>query len=268
MAASDHPFDRAIALVPQVRDGFLGRTSEDYWNSITPFGGATAGALLQTMLAHPARLGDPIALTVNFAGPIQRGEFTIQAVPVRTGRSTQHWQVTLHQGDDPQPAATGTAVFALRRDTWGETENRMPDVPGPAALARYAPPLQKPFLERYDIRYTDGDPLKGGADSATQCWIGDVPPRPLDFPAIVAYCDSFLPRLFVRRGAPTPISTVTMSVNFHIGAAALAQRPRLHAFGRARANAFNGGFYDQEGQLWAEDGALLATTHQLVWFKD
>lgn len=268
MTTPDHPFDSAIALRHSGDGLYAGHTSEHYWNAISPFGGTTVATLLQALLTHPQRLGDPLALTVNFAGPIRQGEFTIRVHVARTGRSTQHWQMEIRQAGDEQPAATGTAVFALRRDTWSDTEARLPAAAGPYALPRYDPPAKVPFLQRYDIRYADCDPLAGGDDSTTQCWISDVPPRPLDFPAIAAYCDTFVPRLFVRKGAARPISTVTLSINFHVDGGALARRRGCRAFGQARANAFNGGYYDQEGKLWAEDGTLLATTHQLVWFRE
>ncbi|KIF80117.1 acyl-CoA thioesterase [Noviherbaspirillum autotrophicum] len=268
MISSDHPFDQAILLVPAESGTYSGHTSEHYWNAISPFGGTTVATLLQAMLQHPHRLGDPLSMTVNFAGPIRQGEFTVQATVARSGRSTQHWQMEIRQAGDEQPVVTGTAVFAVRRDTWSDTEATLPDAAPPTALARYEPPTKVPFLQMYDMRYADCDPLAGGADSTTQCWISDVPPRRLDFPSIAAYCDSFVPRLFVRKGGARPISTVTLSINFHVDSAALAQQHGRHAFGKARANAFNGGYYDQEGQLWAEDGTLLATTHQLVWFRE
>lgn len=268
MTSSDHPFDAAIALRPAAAGTYCGHTSEHYWNTISPFGGTTVATLLQAMLAHPQRLGDPLAMTVNFAGPIRQGEFTVEVALARAGRSTQHWRMEIRQAGDDWPVVTGTAVFAVRRETWSDTEAKRPAAAGPDTLPRYDPPAKVPFLQMYDIRYADCDPLAAGDDSTTQCWISDVPPRPIDFAAIAAYCDSFVPRLFVRKGAPRPISTVTLSINFHIDGATLARQQGRHAFGKARANAFNGGFYDQEGQLWAEDGTLLATTHQLVWFRE
>lgn len=268
MNPSEHPFDQAISLVPNAPGELRGSTSKHYWNAISPFGGVTVATLLQAMLTHPQRLGDPLALTVNFAGPIREGDFTVRVSPVRTGRSTQHWQADIRQEGDDAPAITCTAVFAVRRETWSDTEARLPDVAPPDMLQRHPAPARVPFLERYDMRYVAGDPLRGSDDSATQCWIADVPPRRLDFPSVAAYCDSFVPRLFVRKGAPTPISTVTLSINFHVDGETLARQQGVFAFGAAKANAFNGGFYDQEARLWSQEGVLLATTHQLVWFRD
>ena len=39
------------------------------------------------------------------------------------------------------------------------------------------------------------------------------------------------------------------------------------ALAQARAQEYRGGFFDQTAQLWARDGTMLATTHQLVYYK-
>jgi hypothetical protein len=57
-AMPDHPFDQAIALTRIDDDLYAGRTSEDYWNSISPYGGITVATLLNAILLHPRRLGD------------------------------------------------------------------------------------------------------------------------------------------------------------------------------------------------------------------
>ncbi|NEX60522.1 acyl-CoA thioesterase [Noviherbaspirillum galbum] len=277
---NDHDFDRAIQL--QADDSldlsapsgglatmrYLAHTSEPYWNAISPFGGTTVALVLNAILQHPQRLGDPLAMTVNFAGPIQKGPMLVEVSPIRTGRSTQHWAMSIRQQGDDSPLLTGTAVFAVRRDTWSDSESRMPAAPPPETLERQTPPANVPFLERYAMRYVDSHPLQGGDSSLTQCWISDLPPRPVDFPSLAAYCDSFAPRLFVRKGAPRPISTVSLSINFHIDGEALANEQCLAAFGRSRANGFYRGYYDQEAVLWSPRGSLLATTHQMVWFRD
>ncbi|NTV86164.1 MAG: thioesterase family protein, partial [Burkholderiaceae bacterium] len=38
--------------------------------------------------------------------------------------------------------------------------------------------------------------------------------------------------------------------------------------GQARAQSFFNGFFDQSAELWNEAGVLLATTHQIVYFKE
>ena len=41
-----------------------------------------------------------------------------------------------------------------------------------------------------------------------------------------------------------------------------------YLLGQARAQTFRNGFFDQSSQLWNEAGLLLATTNQIVYFKE
>jgi acyl-CoA thioesterase len=36
----------------------------------------------------------------------------------------------------------------------------------------------------------------------------------------------------------------------------------------ARGARYHRGFFDQDATLWSADGTLLATSHQVVYFKD
>jgi hypothetical protein len=45
-----HPFDTAIALRHEPPRRWHGRTSEDYWNMVSPFGGVTAGRNARGMI--------------------------------------------------------------------------------------------------------------------------------------------------------------------------------------------------------------------------
>jgi hypothetical protein len=38
--------------------------------------------------------------------------------------------------------------------------------------------------------------------------------------------------------------------------------------GVAKALNYRHGYFDQTGELWSPEGQLLASTHQLVYFKD
>ena len=64
---------------------------------IGPFGGITAAAMVRAIESHPDRIGEPLALTVNFAAPIADGDFDISLRAARTNRTNQHWIVELSQ---------------------------------------------------------------------------------------------------------------------------------------------------------------------------
>jgi acyl-CoA thioesterase len=265
-----HPFDTAIALDPLPDGSWAGRTSPAYGNMIGPYGGITAAQCLQSVLQHPERLGDPIAFTVNFAAALADGEFTLRPRAVRTNRSTQHWMVEmLQQG---AIVATATVVTALRRETWSSDEARMPHVPA-AADTPHTPRRGVEWLHRYDMRFLEGPIPKqwdGGVrdDSLSRLWVRDEPPRPLDFASLTAIADVFFPRVWLRRAKLTPIGTVSMSVYYHADGARLAAAGSSHLLLQAQGQGFGGGFFDHSGQLWDAAGKLLATTHQVVYYKE
>ncbi len=267
-----HDFDTAIALTPTGPDRFTGATHPAYANMVGPYGGITSATLLNAVMQHPDRLGSPVALTVNYAGPIADGAFEIHARATRTNRSTQHWTLELSQAG--VVATTATAVFAHRRSTWSSVEARPHSgLPGPDALAAADISARFPWTRRYDVRFLEGhfpEPLDGieQADSGTRVWLRDDPPRPLDYPALVSLCDAFFPRVYTRRRVFSPAGTVTLSAYFHADEAMLAAQGDRHVLGVARGLSYRNGFHDQTAEIWGQDGQLLATTQQLVYFRD
>jgi acyl-CoA thioesterase len=248
---------------------------------VGPFGGSTAATVLQAVLLHPALLGEPVSLTVNYASATAEGPFTVTATPARTNRSTQHWVISLNQpnaeGED-QAVITATAMTALRRDTWHQNDMPMPDVPAPAAVKRIARKNEHKgeieWFSRYDMRFICGalPSAWDGAenpdqDSVTQLWVRDDVPRVLDFASVTAMADVFYPRVWLRRPLRVPAGTVSMTIYFHASAAELRQAGTDYVLAQARGQAFRHGFFDQSAQLWSESGTLLVTSHQLVYFK-
>lgn len=268
-ALTTHPFDDAVALTSTGGGAFAGRTTAAYANMVGPFGGITAATALRAVLVHPDRLGDPLALTVNFAGPIADGPFVVTARPTRTNRSTQHWSIEMTQ--DGVVTTTATAVFGVRRATWTSTEVSRPAAVDPADVEATALPEFIAWGRNYEMRFVDGGLAaveSGGAYRSTSTlWVRDHPPRPLDFPALAALCDVFYPRVFLRQGRFVPAGTVSLTVYFHANADDVAAQAQDAVLGTARAQHFGNGYFDQTAEVWGRDGALLATSHQLVYFK-
>ena len=265
-----HAFDQAIALAAQTDGSFLGHTSPAYANMVGPYGGITAAQVLSAVLQHPQLLGEPVALTVNFAAALADGPFAVLARPARTNRSTQHWVLEVLQGG--QAVATATAVTAQRRDTWSLDDLPMPDVVAPEQVPLSKAPLPVGFFKQYELRFIEGAPpeaLDGsGHSSRTRLWYRDHPARPLDFASLTALADIFIPRVYIRRAVLVPAGTVSFSVYFHAGAAQLQECGSGYLLGQAQAQAFRNGFFDHTAQLWSQAGVLLATSHQVVYYKE
>ena len=262
-------FDQAIALQSLGAGHYSGATHTAWLNMVGPFGGMTAAVMLQAVMQHPDRLGNPVSLTVNFCAGVAEGAFEVSAQPARTNRSTQHWQVQLLQAGEV--VITATAVTATRRSTFSRNESPMPAVAAAQSLQRAVPP-KLPWAHRYDVRSITGhmptvwDGAEG--DTLTQMWVRDVQERSIDFASLTALADSFFPRVYLRRKSFVPIGTVSMTVYFHADAAELSALGCGFVLGQAKAHCFFNGFFDQTAQLWSEAGTLLATTHQVVYYKE
>lgn len=266
-----HAFDEAVALTPQADGSWLGHTSPAYANMVGPYGGITAAQALNAVMLHPKRLGEPVALTVNFAAALADGPFTVLARPARTNRSTQHWVIEVQQ--QGEAVLTGTVFTALRRETWAATEHQMPDVPPPADVPAPSRPRPIGWTHRYEMRFIEGGfpPVWDDSEqdsSRCRLWVRDQPARPLDFPSLAALSDVFFPGVWRRRAKPVPIGTVSMTVYFHADSAQLAATGAGYLLGQAGTQVFNKGYFDQTAQLWNEAGELLVTTTQVVYYKE
>jgi len=58
-----------------------------------------------------------------------------------------------------------------------------------------------------------------------------------------------------------------MTTYFHTDAATLVATGEGPLLGQAQGQVFRNGFFDQTGQVWNQEGVLLATTHQLTYFQ-
>ncbi len=266
-----HPFDIATRLEALGDGRYRGATSPDYANMVGPFGGAVAAVMLRTPSIAPDRVGDPTALTVNFCGPIADGAFDVSARPVRTNRSNQHWSMELVQAGET--AVTASALFTKRRETWSHTEARFPDVALASELERSGNAFRPPWAQRYDMRFAAGSmpSLKDeppGVEPVSRVWLADDPPRPLDFISLAALCDAFFPRIFLRRPRWTPIGTVSFTVYFHATAASLEAQGERPVLGVAWASRFGNGIFDEHAEVWSDSRELLASAHQVVYFKE
>lgn len=263
-----HPFDLATNLTYN-NDLFHGKTSSTYANMVGPFGGITAATMLRAVLMHPAREGEPLSLTINFAVAVKDGNFSIKTTITRTNRRTQHWFVELVQEETVM--VTATVVCASRRKTWSAAEAKMPGTPKPEEVKSFQADNMPAWISCYDLKMINGAPLAmtqtENPNSETLQWMQDHPKRPIDFLSLTAMCDAFFPRIYVRQEALVPIATVSMTVYFHAREETLATYGEEPILGHTRALRFYDGFYDQTAELWGHNGDLFATTTQMVYYK-
>jgi hypothetical protein len=169
-------------------------------------------------------------------------------------------------------------MTAQRRETWSANDLPMPQVPTPDTLPEAHPPSMVEWFKRYEMRPVAGglpqvwdgseSDLPAHQASLSQLWVRDRAGRALDFAALAATADVFFPRVWRRRATWTPAGTVSMTVYFHADSAQLAEVGANFVLAQAHGQVFRNGFFDQSGCLWSAAGVPLATTHQLVYFKE
>ena len=267
-----HPLDDATKLKRLAPERLQGRTSELYGNMGGPFGGWTAAVLMRAVVEDERRQGAPVALTVNYCAAIADGAFEISCHERRTGRSTQHWSLELMQGE--RVAATASVVCGARRPVWSHAPALPPAIAAPDVLKAWDVGQRNGWVARYDMRFAKGETNFESRDPGelrqpvSLLWLRDKPERPLDFISLAALSDAFIIRAFVVRGVPTAVGTITLTTYFHDDDAALAEQGSAPLLAMATAHTFSGGFADQTAQLWGTGGRLLATSTQVVWYRD
>ena len=266
-----HPLDAATAL-QKSGDHVRGATSDAYWNFTGPFGGATAATLLRAAIEHPKRQHLPLSMTVNYCAPVAKGSFDLDVIEKRTNRSTQHFYVEMKQ--ESGTIATATLVFAARPKEFSLLSARMPQVPPPEEID---PPKAKAplaWIDRFDMRFASGFPVMRPKEdlplgsARTEVWMRDNPVRKLDFTGLMSMSDAFFARPFHVLGKLILVGTVSMTTYFHCDEADLAEVGEDYLLGVADAKVFEKGYSDQTAELWTRGGKLLATSQQILYFRD
>ncbi len=164
-------------------------------------------------------------------------------------------------------------MFGIRRDTWSDTELAPLTVPPPEEVEPTGLPDPIVWASNYEMRYVEGAIPGDGAtpapSSATTLWVRDRRGRDLDFAALTAMSDIFYPRVFLRRGAPSPAGTISLTTYFHADAARPV-RPWAPTSSWAALAPTDSRAASSTSRLrsGAGAGSCWSTTHQLVYFKD
>ncbi|MGH6704929.1 MAG: acyl-CoA thioesterase [Bradyrhizobium sp.] len=270
LTKAPHVFDDATKIIAG-DSSWQGRAGEDYWAFVGQFGGATAASILRALIQHPERSGDPLSLTVNFCAPVAQGEFDLDIRLVKANRSSQHWSVEMTQ-DKAGIVTLATAVFAERRPSWSHQPANFPQATAFEETLPYSK-IALPWVKQYDFRFVEGEPKMGGSPQAapssafSKLWIGDRLPRKIDALSLMSMSDAFFGRVFHARGELMPFGTVSLTTYFHADTEDLAAENITRVLAVADAHIFHKSYGDQIGVLWSPQGRLLATTHQIAYFK-
>lgn len=255
----------ALCLQANGEGAWQGVADPRYEAGTGMFGGWTAAVLLRSVLDDPRAQGTPSAITVSYVKRVAPGS----AIELRTrilggSRSLASWQAELRLAGDDAVAATASVIMAQRKPTDGFTEQAMPPVPDPDSLPRAHPPA--PFGERTLVRPVT-EQVFDQPTSRSLMWVRELSGRPVDRVQLAYLADAYAPRIFTKSKAPRPSATITMSIYFFATDDELAAIGDDYILTDVVGTRAEQSTIGSAARLWSRQGALLATTEQMCWFK-
>jgi acyl-CoA thioesterase len=254
--------DQDTELRPLADGDYGGRILDSWWTPRGPLGGYVMAILMRGVLltvADPER--QPRSLTVHFLRSPQSGPVVVRPRVERMGRSLTTATVRLEQ--EGELLALGVAALSKAWPSPVLADAPMPDVEPPGERTPAPPPPGVPavtFRNQLTMQRRFGEPPFSRADQAlTGGWLGLVEERPVDALTVLILADAWYPAPWPRLDALAPAPTIEMTVHFR----AALPLPDSLLLGRFDTRLVRDGFFDESGELWSPDGALVAQSRQL-----
>lgn len=245
------------------------------WKAEIPAGwdifGVTNGGFLMSIatraMASEADGRDLIAATGTFLNPADPGPVEVDVSTLKAGRSLSTLRARISREERPLVHVNG--VFAeVGRPVPDEdlVNGEPPDLPAPEQCMSIEPaadsPLPPPFTGQVEIRAHPSDAAGVTGDKTGRAvmrgWFRLRDGEPLDAHAVVMAADSLPPAIF---NTPYPAGwtpTVELSVQVR------EPRPQGWLACSFTTRFVTGGMLEEDGEIWDEQGRLVALSRQLA----
>ena len=255
-------------ILREVSSGiFATEIIEDYWIIVGPNGGylgallTNAGEMHLGLETHQLR-----GITIHYLTPPKLGPVDIRVTTIRSGKSVTFLRFEMAQNSEIVLAATGS--WASSNKGIESPHIVIPEVPSPEDCPIPTRLTDSPtrLHEKWEIRSVNqaSDELTESNDLRMQWWIRPKETTPMSSALIVAAADALPPPIFFQsdsiKMAPTVDLTIHVRANINLvqwGATSwlLAEFVTHHA---------SGGFIEEDGLIWNDDGTLLCMSRQLA----
>ena len=256
-------FDEDTALTPAGDGRWEGRIAEGWDTPRGPLGGYVMAVMIRGL---EAAVGDPQrsarSVTMHFLRVPKAGPVTVTAQLERAGRSVSTVSGRMEQ--DGKLIGLALGAFSVPWESPVLDEAPMPEVEPPEGrrplqdeFPRETPPS---FAARLSMQHRIGDlPWTGSDHALIGGWLGLIEERPLDAAVIAVLADAWFPAPWPRLAELAPAPTIDLTVHYRVP----LPIPDTLLLGRFSSSLLRDGFFDEDGQLWAPDGTLVAQSRQL-----
>ncbi len=256
-------FDDETALTPAGDGAWEGAIADGWATPRGPLGGYVMALVLR---AFDLAIDDPgrtaRSVTMHFLRTPEVGPVRVTATVERAGRSLSTLSGRLEQHG--KLLGLALAAYSVPWESPALGEDAMPEVEPPAGrepvgdLGRGTPPS---FTQRLTMQHRFGEkPFTGSDRGETGGWLGLREERPVDALAIAVLADAWFPAPWPRLKALAPAPTIDLTIHFRMP----LPLPDTLLLGRFRNRLVRDGFFDEDGELWAPDGTLVAQSRQLA----
>jgi hypothetical protein len=258
---SEFDDDTALRRDPEGDGGtWRGEVAPRWHIGAGPNGGYIASFPLRAM-SELSPFPDPLTMTTHYLQRPVYGPTVVRADIDQAGKAHAFLRARMDQ--EHGTVATALAIFGTHRPSEVEAVvARMPALPPPeetpVLTAPEGPDLE--FVRRFEYRrpLEADEAFWGPTPTAPEVdgWVR-LTDRALDALAVPLFMDSFPPAVFAVRG-PGLCPTLELTVHWR-------SRPttRWHA-ADFRTRFLMGGYMEEDGLLWGEDGRLVAQSRQLA----
>lgn len=253
-------FDRAVLVdhdgTAEIHDG---------WDINGNANGGYLMALAASGLRRIARRPDPVSVTAHYLSPGTPGPVDVEGSVVKEGRRFCTVTGRLQRGPTTMVQLVGAfGDLSAMGAAYEHVTIGPPDLP-PFEECAKRPAQQGPstvrLMDRLDVRlHPDHAGFALGAPSGVAemaGWLAFADGRPLDTLALLLVCDAFPPAVFHLDMPPGWVPTVEYTVHVR---GVPAPGPVRCVF---RSRVVQGGFLDEDGEVWDSAGRLVAQSRQL-----
>ena len=257
--------DADTALEPAAEAGaWNGHVAAGWETPRGPLGGYVLALVMRALdLAVDDAERQPRSVTMHFLRVPQPGPVTVRATVERAGRSLTSVSGRLEQNGKLLGIALG--AYSKPWESPLLADAPMPEVDPPDerrppqdGLADEKAPE---FLQRLTMQHRFGEaPFSKAEHGLVGGWLGLREERPIDSLAVALLADAWFPAPWPRLSALAPAPTIDLTIHFR---APLPLDDGL-LLGRFTTKLVREGFFEEDGELWAADGTLVAQSRQLA----
>lgn len=258
-----------FALSPIGPGRWLTEAGPEWKNPNGPlWGGYPIGLSLRTIAAEPEARGEPLSIALTYVAALREGPIEIRTRCLRQGGSIGVWNLEIG-GPDGQVCVQAVVTMAARPHTPPFLFAQMPEAPDAEAWPEQVRPSDRQHFgaRTFERRTQERFPIMPGQSSRSVAWVRPRQAR-WDKPLLGMLADNSPPRAFYALGHSVMTTTLSLSVYLHATSAEIAEAGRDYLLVEYEGRVGGGGASDERSSYWRRDGKLLATSEQLVWYRE